>query len=128
MREESSAHLGPWREAIRTQTAITMRGRAALSGPVSVSVVFYLARPQTHYRTAAGVKILRPDAPVWHTARPDTDKLLRAVLDALTTSTTRGVLVPGAYADDSLVCDLAASKMYADHHTGARIRITEMEF
>jgi len=61
--------------------------------------VFQFVRPKSHY-TAKGA--LRDAAPR-HVGKPDIDKLCRAVLDALT-----GI----AYADDSQVVALDASKVY----------------
>jgi Holliday junction resolvase RusA-like endonuclease len=60
--------------------------------PVELSVVWYLAKPKSTPK-----KVLMP------TKKPDTDKLLRAVLDSLT-----GVV----YEDDSQVVRVTAEKKY----------------
>jgi crossover junction endodeoxyribonuclease RusA len=62
------------------------------SGPVALDVTFRLARPQKH---------VGPDAV---STRPDLDKLVRTVLDALS-----GV----CYHDDGQVAELTARKLYA---------------
>lgn len=55
--------------------------------------------------------------PLWHSKKPDLDKLVRAVQDALT-----GII----YKDDGQVCRLTANKNYAAHE-GVRIFVTDLE-
>jgi Holliday junction resolvase RusA-like endonuclease len=78
-----------------------------MAGAVVVDLVFYLARPQK----------IRSSI-VAHTTRPDFDKLVRPVLDALT-----GVI----YADDGQVVAGRIAKQYApiDGKPGVTITITE---
>ncbi len=75
-------------------------------GPVRVSVVFRLARPNGHYGRRKGEMYLKIDAPHYHTAKPDADNLAKAVLDCLTTL--------GLWRDDAQVCQLDTLKIYAD--------------
>ena len=66
-----------------------------LTGAAGLSLEFYFSRPKSvSYKK-------RPD----HTVKPDIDKLIRAVLDALT-----GIF----YADDAQVDELYVTKMYGD--------------
>lgn len=89
---ESSAAVGPWRE--RVALAVHACGWPILTGPVEVWLLFVLPRPKSApRRTPPAVK------------RPDIDKLVRAILDAIT-----GI----AIRDDSLVTDLHAAKKIAD--------------
>ena len=77
------------------------------TGPVYVSLRFRLARPASDpYRTL-------------HSTKPDLDKLVRSVLDALTES---ALLV-----DDSQVQSLMASKVYArgDEATGVDVTVED---
>lgn len=71
------------------------------AGPVSVTLNFHLPRPKGHYRSNGELK---PAAPFYHTGRPDSDNLAKAVLDALTNA--------GAWADDGIACVLWVSKTY----------------
>lgn len=71
--------------------------------PLKLEVVFWIRRPAFHLTGGVTGGGLRPSAPGWPTMRPDVDKLVRAVLDALT-----GV----AYSDDSQVVQLVAQKRY----------------
>jgi len=94
-----------------------------IDGPVKFKCVFWMKRPQSHYRTHRGVKTsqIKPIAPWWHISRPDAGKLRRAVEDALS-----GL----AYNDDSQICFGIDVKKYthADQPTpGVEITITELE-
>lgn len=111
MVEQGGERLRYWREAVRSTCWAEMRGDA-LDGAVAVLVEFYMPRPKNHYRRNGELK---PDAPVWHTQRPDVDKLLRSTLDGLTSG--------GAFADDCVVALLLAQKRYANGPVGARIQV-----
>ena len=80
--------------------------RYQFDGPVSVTAVFQMPRP----KAAKGRQ--------WHTTRPDVDKLLRAVNDALT-----GVL----WADDSAVVELEGRKEYAEAEPRVVIVVTAVD-
>lgn len=69
-----------------------------LDGPVAVTMSFRMPRP----------KRLKVDREVPHTARPDSDNLAKAVLDALT--------AVGWWRDDSQVSTLTVGKRYC--HSG----------
>jgi crossover junction endodeoxyribonuclease RusA len=99
---ESSKHVANWRNWVRLQACEVMRlnQHAMLNGPVQISVTFYMDRPKSHSTT----KGLRPTAPTYHTGKPDIDKLLRAILDALT-----GV----CFRDDSQIAIVSCEKNYA---------------
>ena len=66
------------------------------SGPVRVYVEALLTRPKKHYRTGKLSDVLRDDAPPKHIQAPDGDKLLRAIMDAMTSF---------VYVDDGQVFD-----------------------
>lgn len=79
-----------------------------------LTVTFVMPRPKYHYR---GKTIdLRPDAPKYHTCKPDATKLLRGVEDALT-----GII----YKDDSQIARQSVLKIYGDR-IGAEITIHEL--
>jgi len=79
--------------------------RELLGEAVRVSVAFWLPRPKKYQRR--GVEVA-------HLTAPDIDKLLRAVLDALTHV---------VWGDDSQVVELLASKQYADVDDNPRVDI-----
>ncbi len=89
----------PW-EAVVAAAALEA-GAEPLDGPIAVGLVFRLPRPAGHF----GRRWLRPAAPAWPASRPDLDKLIRAVLDALT-----GI----CWRDDSRVVEIRATKRYAE--------------
>jgi len=102
---ESSKDLKAWRDQVRFIAQQAFIGAEPFNGAVEVLLNFRLPRPKSHYRTGRFAHVLRDDAPIWVTTRPDVDKLARAILDALT-----GV----GYCDDSQVASLAPTKRYVD--------------
>lgn len=90
---ESSKRVGPWRAVV----ALTVGEHTThvLDGPVRLDLRFVMPRPK------ATPKRSTPPA----VKKPDLDKLVRAVLDAITGVT---------YRDDSQVVALSASKRLAE--------------
>lgn len=103
---ESSARLRPWRAAV-TAAAVDAAGPGwePIDGPIHVEVGFEFARPASHYGTGRNTARLRPGAPAYPATRPDLDKLVRAVLDALGDA--------GVWRDDARVVTVAAVKRWA---------------
>lgn len=103
---ESSKACGPWRVTVAYHAAQVFAG-PPLDGALAVRIEFVMPRP-------AGLPKRRATPPM--IKRPDTDKLARAILDALS-----GVV----WRDDSQVVDLHPTKRYAelDETPGARIRV-----
>ena len=86
--------LMDWRGDIAHAASAASGGRFADKGvPVWITAAFRVQRPKS-----APKRVIRP------TTKPDSDKLARALLDAL-----KGVL----YADDSQVVSLNVSKQFA---------------
>lgn len=109
---ESSKAVGPWRERVALAADEAMRNAGytgPFMGPIMVRSDFVLPRP----KSAPKAKFLAA------TKRPDADKLVRAVFDALTGVT---------FCDDSQVVGLAATKQVAlhGHGPGCYIVVTEM--
>ena len=71
-------------------------------GPVFVELDFYLPKPKSARRKSPYVY-------------PDLDKLVRAILDAMT-----GII----FKDDSQVTEIRTRKLYADNETSAGVKIT----
>jgi Holliday junction resolvase RusA-like endonuclease len=93
------------------------RPEAPLEGPLRLFLNFILPRPKGHYRTGKRAAELRDDAPGWHTAKPDADNFVKAVMDALT--------MLHFWRDDSQVCVLSVRKVYGNNVTGCEIEIRE---
>lgn len=112
---ETSKKVGPWRNAVRTETQSVIT--VPFDGPVKVEVSFYLPRPKSHYGTGRNAGVLKTTALRYPTGVPDIDKLCRSTLD--------GLKEGGAYHDDAQVVHLVASKVYVEARaTGATISIS----
>lgn len=97
--ESSKPGLEAWRADVRAAFLTDggqPRVRFEQGAPVSVRLTFVMPRP-------SGMPKRKPTPP--HTKRPDGDKLLRAVFDALTSA--------GVWHDDSQVVEQYAVKRYA---------------
>lgn len=97
---EDNPRTKPWRQAVAAEALGAMHD-ALLTGPVIVHADLYFQRPKAHYLTGG----LRENAPVWHTTKPDMDKLQRALGDAMT-----GIV----FRDDSQICQWHVRKMYGE--------------
>jgi len=107
--EAAGAPLKDWRHDVKLTAISRMSGKEMISPPTAVvmTVEFVLPRP---------VSLPKSKPTPLATKKPDTDKLLRAIGDALT-----GVV----YADDSQVIDIRGRKRVAEigEQPGARITI-----
>jgi len=83
-----------------------MKPKFPLEVPISMSLMFYIARPKAHYRTGKYSNLLKNTSPTWCIKRPDIDNYIKLVLDAL-----NGVF----YKDDSQVCVVNALKAYSSY-------------
>lgn len=109
-----------WRKAVSDTAALAWGDRASICDPCVLDVTFYMPRPKCHYRTGRFAHLLKSDAPLVHSVKPDVDKLLRSTADALTDA--------GLWVDDCIAHRGPAMKLYAEHGepTGAVIRISEL--
>lgn len=92
---EASAHLPAWRQAV-TMVARNAHKQSAVEGPVTVWATFVFPRAKTLKD--------RPAPP--HVSAPDTDKLQRAVGDALEKA--------GVVKDDAQIVSWRADKRRAE--------------
>lgn len=85
---DPTGRLERWRGDVRSAAKLVLpAGFEPIRGVVRLSAEFRIRRPQSHFLPANSrrpVPVLRPDAPMWCQRGPDTDKLVRAVMDALT--------------------------------------------
>lgn len=84
--------------------------------PVILLAAFHFARPATHYGSGRNAGRVKDSAPIHHMQRPDADKLLRLVLDSLTTV--------GVWADDKLATRVVGEKFWSSTDSGPRTEIT----
>jgi Holliday junction resolvase RusA-like endonuclease len=102
VREDNPA-TKPWRTAVAWEATAAMQGRTPLAGPLELAATFYFPRPKNHYGTGKNSGRLKDNAPVWCGTKPDADKLLRAIGDAITGIVCR---------DDSQIVQITAWKLY----------------
>lgn len=103
---ESAAGVRPWRSDVKVFAAESMTGRELITGPLSLRCDFVLKRPVSSPR-----RLPTPPA----VKRPDLDKLVRAVGDAL-----KGTV----YAEDSLIVEIRATKRIAEEGEQPGVTIT----
>lgn len=104
---ERTAGNPHWRQDVRDAFDRTRQpGQEPLSGPLEVSLRFVFQRPKSHFNSRGELK---PTAPLYMTSRPDSDKLQRALLDAIQVPTGGSVIN-----DDALVAQIAATKEYGE--------------
>jgi crossover junction endodeoxyribonuclease RusA len=101
-REDNRA-TEPWRNAVAAAAIDAMDGDELLAGPLLLEATFRFPRPKHHYGTGRNAGKVKASAPTWVATRPDLDKLVRAVADALA-----GI----AYQDDSQIAEHEAVKCY----------------
>ena len=90
--------LALWRDAVRDACPV----REPEEGPFRVTLAFRVTRPMGHYNKVGVLPRFEDATPC---KRPDLDKLVRAVLDALTMRVWR---------DDGQVVQISASKRYSE--------------
>lgn len=105
-----------WMATVRQTVGVEYRGEL-LTGPISLTVAFYFARPKSHYGTGRNAGVLKESAPERYTQKPDTDKLIRTIGDCLT-----GIVIR----DDCQICVLHATKMWTDGKERVEMTVTEM--
>ena len=105
-----------WKFAVRA-AAIDAAGKEwkPLEGPLSLTLIFSLKRPKSHYNSKGDIK---PNAPNRVMAKPDLDNLAKAVMDALTNA--------GIWLDDKQVVHVDMRKQYALAATGAFVLVKEV--
>lgn len=111
--KHDNARTKPWMGVVELFARQAMRGRAPIAGPVGVTLRFRLPRPKRQLG-ANGAPL--PSAPAMPVAKPDLDKLVRGVFDALT-----GV----CWVDDARVVGVLAGKEYGDE-PGVLVEIEEV--
>lgn len=104
----NAAKMRSFEAAIRERVAELLGDSAAppyVNTPLSVGIVFRLARPAGHWGTGKHAGKLKASAPFAPTTKPDADKLCRHVCDVLTGS---------IWDDDSRIVELMVRKVYAE--------------
>jgi len=85
-----------WEKKIQRQAFLHYQVNKLWEQPVALRLIFRLKKPKAHPKSKH----------VFHTKKPDLDKLIRSVVDALT-----GVV----YKDDNQVCSIHSRKEYSNN-------------
>lgn len=129
LRDSAGARRRKWVKAVKAAVRVAWgRDREALDGPLELWVTFVMPRPKSHYRTGRFSADLRPDAPTWHTTKPDATKLLRSTEDAITALRPEDKAVTKGFVwfDDSQIASQYGTKTYGPR-PGARIRVKRLD-
>jgi len=102
---EQSAGLPAWRNQLIYDIQKAANG-FQFEGGINVTLDFRFPRLKSHYRTGQYAHLLKDDAPTYKISRPDIDKIIRAVMDAMTYS--------GVIKDDANCYLIMSSKMYCN--------------
>lgn len=101
---DANAKAKPWQAVVRSFASDAYSGDL-LSGPLRLSLVFYVPRPDGHFGTGRNAGRLKQSARLHPTIKPDVLKLARAVEDALT-----GIV----WRDDCQIVDEYLAKRYGE--------------
>jgi len=116
---EMNKNLKPYRDSIiYAARDNTWHINPILVGPIPVSIIFRMPRPNSHYGTGRNAGKVKDSAPLLCSNTPDLDKIIRSVNDGITDS--------GLWKDDDQVAYLTAVKLYGEQ-AGVTVRITERE-
>lgn len=107
--------LADWKATIRLKAAEVMQGRERFEDGVMLVADFVFERPPSHLKKSGG---LRKGKSPHHVVKPDFDKIVRAVGDALTSA--------GVWRDDCQVCSAMVSKRYGET-SGVFVTVSEPE-
>jgi len=102
----------PWMACVAAAAREKYQG-PPLTGPIRITMDYFFLRPKSHFGTGKNANVLKPNAPIYHTKRPDLTKLVRAVEDALTSI---------IWKDDSQVYEAQTAKHYGNY-TGVSVTV-----
>ena len=83
LRHSNHLELKPWRYQVVEMLNRHRPDDWDPSKPITVSAIFRLPRPVSHYGTGKNANRLKPTAPKFHIVKPDLDKLQRSIGDAV---------------------------------------------
>jgi len=106
---------------VRLMAAEAMQGGAAWEGPVELSMVVVMERPQSHYGTGKNAGKVKTTAPAVCCRLPDLDNVIKAISDAC----SNGIV----YRDDRQIVSLHCERQWAGEYTkpGVYVKMREQE-
>ena len=134
-----------WKKTIRYHSMHCAK-QGQIEGPIRVDQEIIMPRPQFHFGTGRNEGKIKPkhtsDLGTWHTPTPDTDNLMKTILDALSPTGTLSAKrlkptqqtdpvynFPGLWKNDSQVCSGLMEKRYHKQGElpGAIIKISDWQ-
>lgn len=113
---QNQEELEAWRSSARILSRDAWKGRPRYLGAVEIVVSFVVERPRSHFGTGRNLGKIKDSAPKYPTTKPDTDKLQRALGDALGQTVLK---------DDAQIVLWHASKEYTqDYAEAPRTEVT----
>lgn len=110
--------LKEWRAAIAAEVRLRFRDEPLAEVGLTLEATSFLKRPGGDWGTGRNAHLVKDSADAFPTGRPDADKLLRAVCDAL---------AEVVYHNDAQVTDMVSRKRYgvptAANPTGEGLRV-----
>jgi Holliday junction resolvase RusA-like endonuclease len=103
--ESNEKTLRPWRSAVSFEASEATAGLPVITGPVQLKVEFVFPRPKGHFGTGRNADSLKASAPTYVQTKPDLDKLVRAIGDAIS-----GI----AIRDDAQIAHVDVWKVYGE--------------
>lgn len=114
--QDNAERQKPWASLI-SLTAQKQRVKIN-GGGMRLFLQFAMPRPKSHFKSGRNACVLRDSAPKTPIGKPDLDKLVRCVADALT-----GII----WFDDSQIIGIEAFKEYADGgRPGVTVNVSEV--
>jgi len=116
--DDNSKQRKQWANAVSAAAAEAMNGAELFSGPVCVECVFMFSRPKSHFGTGRNAGVQKDSAPALHSQSPDLDKLVRCLLDAMSSI---------VYVDDRQVWQMEAQRQWTRRQAGAVVKVKHYE-
>jgi len=112
--DDNQKKLRNWEASVAATASASMEGRDVTLRAVMMRANFYFCRPKSHYGTGKNSGNVKDSAPLVHCQKPDLDKLLRALSDALT-----GVV----WRDDSQITNMVAARHWTTQQERVEVKI-----
>jgi Holliday junction resolvase RusA-like endonuclease len=107
-----------WKRCVKQGVEFWTSDQDPIDHPCQVVLEFFMPRIQSHFRKQNKLPVLKDDAPMVHSSKPDIDNLEKSTIDALVDA--------GVFKDDNIIWHLDTYKRYSRHDlVGCRITITQ---
>ena len=105
-----------WKDAVSVE--FLLQKKEIINQPVKLTVCFFLPIPKSRLSGSKRITEMSP-----HTGKPDSDNLLKAVMDAMSAQKKGKPTAASVWTDDALVFSSHATKRYTAGASGAMITV-----